>query len=228
MCDPKFQAVAIGTAESSGSGKNGVVTTLPEIATPKFIGYADMVKNTVTSVVTIKNGNSFGSGFLISKSGYLLTNNHVVAGADTFEIIFGNGFNMEATLIKTDNSRDVALLKINGSGFAPLAINTDMEILDIGTEVIAIGTPEDIKLNQTVTKGIISGKRELEDEYNRKNKFIQTDVTINRGNSGGPLLNMKGEVVGIIVAKLNGKSTEGLGFAIPIGEAVEKLNVKFQ
>ena len=228
MADPKFQAVAISPAESTSNEKTGVVTTLPKVAAPKYSSYGEMVKKSVGAVVTVKNGNSFGSGFVISKSGYIITNNHVVAGADTFEVIFSNGFNMEATLIKFDNNRDVALLKVSGGGFTALAINSDEEILDIGTEVIAIGTPEDIQLNQTVTRGIISGKRELEDEYSRKSKFIQTDVTINKGNSGGPLINMNGEVVGIIVAKLDGKHTEGLGFAIPIGEAIERLNISFQ
>ena len=227
MTDEKFLAVAMQN-ETGGSTKNTVATNLPEIATPKYASYGEMVKNSVGSVVTVKNGTSFGSGFIISKSGFLLTNNHVIAGADTFEIIFSNGFNMEAVLVKYNANRDVAMLKISGSGFTPLAINSDAEALDIGTEVIAIGTPEDIKLNQTVTKGIISGKRELEDEYNRKYNFLQTDVTINKGNSGGPLVNMQGEVIGIIAAKLSGKSTEGLGFAIPIGEAIEVLNIKFQ
>lgn len=186
-----------------------------------------MIKNVIGSVVTVKNGNSFGSGFLISKSGYIMTNHHVVAGGTGLEVIFSNGITMDATVVKSDEARDVAIVKINGSGFKPFAMNADEASSDIGSEVIAIGTPEDIKLNQTVTKGIISGKRELEDNHARKNNFIQTDVTINHGNSGGPLINMNGEVIGVIVAKLSGKTTEGLGFAIPIGEAIEKLNVRF-
>jgi serine protease Do len=125
-------------------------------------------------------------------------------------------------LIKANDDRDVALLKISGSGFKALPLGTSDDA-SVGTEVVAIGTPQDIKLGQTVTKGIVSGKREMEEK-----NFIQTDVAINSGNSGGPLINSSGEVIGIIVAKVFGKSVEGLGFAIPINEAIKKLNLKLE
>ena len=226
MNNSKFKEV---TAKSD-AGKEFVVTTLPLIPVAKYSSYSEVVKGMIGSVVTIKTDDGFGSGFIISKSGYLLTNNHVVKGADTVEVIFSNGISLEATLVNVDNNRDVALIKLEGGGggFTPMALNPGIENLEIGSEVIAIGTAEDIKLNQTVTKGIVSGVREFEDEYRRKNTYIQSDVTLNMGNSGGPLINMKGEVVGIVVAKMNGKNIEGLGFAIPIGEEIEKLHIKFQ
>jgi S1-C subfamily serine protease len=228
MSDPKFQDLTIEKAESSTSAKTGVATSLPKITPVKYTGYGDMIKNVVGSVVTIKVDGGFGSGFIISKSGYLLTNHHVITGSSKIEVVFDNGFNMEATLIKSDEARDVALLKITGSGFKPLSINPDPEAAGVGTEVVAIGTPLDLKLNQTVTKGIVSGKREMEDGHERKLNFIQTDVSINGGNSGGPLLNTEGQVIGIATKKLVGKGVEGIGFVIPIGEAIDELNIKFE
>ena len=89
--------------------------------------------------------------------------------------------------------------------------------------MFAIGTPEDISLGQSVTKGIVSGKRKFEDKI-----YIQTDVTINSGNSGGPLLNEKGQVVGMVTMKLVGDGVEGLGFCVPSNQIMEILNIKYK
>ncbi len=227
MSNSEFQEMV--KSGSSGSSAAKEVTTLPKITATKYGSYGEMIKEVIGSVVTVKTSSiAHGSGFVIGKDGYILTNDHVVAGAEEIEIIFDNGFSMEGKVVKTDQERDVALVKISGSGFKPLAINSSVELTTVGSEVIAIGTPADIKLGQTVTKGIISGKRELEDDHDVKNNYIQTDVTINPGNSGGPLLTNNGEVVGVVVSKIKGDGIEGLAFAIPIGEALEKLSIKFE
>ncbi|MGE0637477.1 MAG: S1C family serine protease [Bacteroidia bacterium] len=228
MSDSKFQELALSASETTSSGKTVEATNLPKITAASYSSYGEMIKGVVGSVVTVKTNFGHGSGFVISKSGFVLTNDHVISGASSIEIIFDNGFSMEGTMVKTDEDRDVAMLKIAGNGFKPLAINTSSDGTSVGTEVIAVGTPADLKLGQTVTKGIVSGKRELEEDNGTKNNYIQTDVSINSGNSGGPLINSKGEVVGIIAAKVKGTGVEGLGFAVPIGEALEKLNIKFE
>jgi S1-C subfamily serine protease len=224
MTDEKFQKLTF-TNLGTLSDEVGVVKTITMSKIPKksYNSYGEMVKNSVTAVVTVKGTEGHGSGFLISEDGYLLTNHHVIDGNENIEVIFDNGFTFGAEIIKSDHPRDVALLKIKGTGFKPLAINTNEEEAGLGTEVMAIGTPEDIKLGQTVTKGIVSGKRMLEEQ-----KYIQTDVSINPGNSGGPLINSNGEVVGIIVSKYMGAKTEGLGFAIPVGEALSSLGISFE
>jgi len=196
---------------------------LPIIQKHSSTDYAGIVKNSINSVVTVKTEFGHGSGFLISKDGYALTNSHVVEGADKIEVIFNNKLTLPAEVISNDKNRDVTLLKIVGGGYQPLPLNINDDLAEIGTEVIAIGTPEDIELGQTVTKGIVSGYRNLEDK-----NYIQTDVSINSGNSGGSLLNADGEVIGIVVAKIVGKNVEGLGFAIPIDEAINGLNIKFE
>lgn len=228
MSDTKFQEMAIlGSSGSTAISKEA--TVLPRVPATKYGSYGEVIRGVMGSVVTLKTSSlTHGSGFVISKDGYILTNDHVVAGADNIEVIFDNGLSMEGKLIKTDPDRDVALVKISGNGLKPLSVNSSTSLTSVGTDVIAIGTPDDIKLGQTVTKGIISGKRELEDDHDVKHNFIQTDASINPGNSGGPLLTNTGEVIGIVVSKVIGKGFEGLAFAIPIGEALEKLNIKFE
>lgn len=221
--DAKFKELAVKKGDDvNAKGEKEASLELPKIAKKTYASYGDMVKNVVNACLTVKTNFGHGSGFLVSEDGYILTNNHVVSGADKIDVVFDNGFSFEAKLIKANEDRDVALLKISGSGFKALPLGTSDDA-SVGTEVVAIGTPQDIKLGQTVTKGIVSGKREMEEK-----NFIQTDVAINSGNSGGPLINSSGEVIGIIVAKVFGKSVEGLGFAIPINEAIKKLNLKLE
>jgi S1-C subfamily serine protease len=221
--DAKFKELAVKKGDDvNAKGEKEASLELPKIAKKTYASYGDMVKNVVNACLTVKTNFGHGSGFLVSEDGYVLTNNHVVSGADKIDVVFDNGFSFEAKLIKANDDRDVALLKISGSGFKALPLGTSDDA-SVGTEVVAIGTPQDIKLGQTVTKGIVSGKREMEEK-----NFIQTDVAINSGNSGGPLINSSGEVIGIIVAKVFGKSVEGLGFAIPINEAIKKLNLKLE
>ncbi|MBL4667679.1 MAG: trypsin-like peptidase domain-containing protein [Flavobacteriales bacterium] len=172
------------------------------------------------ATVTIKTEDGHGSGFFISSDGYILTNNHVIKNANTIEIELNSGLIIDAEVIRQDIEKDVALLKVIGKGFKSIPIFTGKA--NAGTEVYAVGTPADLMLGQTVTKGIISGKRLIEG-----NSYIQTDVSISGGNSGGPLVNVEGEVLGIVSAKLRGDGIDGIGFGIPILKALETLNVKY-
>lgn len=155
-----------------------------------------------------------GSGFLISADGFLLTNHHVVEGADEIYVTLTDKRELRGRLIGSDRRTDVALVKIEGTGFPSLKIG-DPARLRVGEWVLAIGSP--FGLENTVTAGIVSAKGRDTGDYL---PFIQTDVAVNPGNSGGPLINMRGEVVGInsqIYSRTGGFM--GISFAIPIDEA---------
>ncbi len=157
-----------------------------------------------------------GSGFIISRDGYILTNNHVVEGADQIQVKLSNGQEYKGKVVGRDPKTDLALLKINGaSDLHPLKLGNSEE-MKVGNWVVAIGSP--FGLEQTVTAGIISAKGRVIGEGPYDN-FLQTDASINPGNSGGPLINMKGEVVGINTAIM--AEGQGIGFAIPINMAKE-------
>jgi len=152
-----------------------------------------------------------GSGFVISADGYILTNNHVVQGADTITVSFTDEQQYEATLIGADERIDVALLKIEPEGELPYVMLDGADEARVGDRVVAIGNP--FGLGHTVTTGIVSGKgRAL--GAGPYDDFLQTDAAINPGNSGGPLFNLEGEVIGIntaIIAQAN-----NIGFTIPV------------
>ncbi len=156
---------------------------------------------------------SIGSGFIISHDGYVLTNHHVVDGADKIIVKLSDRRELSAKLIGSDKRSDIALLKIEGSKFPVLRIGSSKQ-LEVGEWVIAIGSP--FGFDHSVTAGIVSAKGRSLPEENYV-PFIQTDVAINPGNSGGPLFNMQGEVVGInsqIYSQSGGFM--GLSFAIPV------------
>ncbi len=167
-----------------------------------------------------------GSGFIISKDGYILTNNHVVADADTVTVTMSDNKKLEAKLIGSDPQSDVALIKIENGKNLPVIKMGDSNALDVGEWVIAIGNP--FGLNQTVTVGVVSAKGRSGVGINEYENFIQTDAAINPGNSGGPLLNIRGEVVGInsaLFSRTGGYM--GIGFAIPIN-MVKAINEQLQ
>jgi serine protease Do len=160
-----------------------------------------------------------GSGFVINKTGVILTNNHVVAGADEVWVQLSDERRFEARVVGSDPSTDVAVVKLTHppGDLRPVQIGNS-EQLRVGDYVLAIGNP--LGLGQTVTMGIVSAKnRMLGGRINQYEDFIQTDAAINQGNSGGPLFNFKGEVIGINSAILNPAVAMNIGFAIPINLA---------
>lgn len=159
-----------------------------------------------------------GSGFIIDKDGYILTNNHVVEKADKITVTLSDNSEVEAKLIGADPKSDVALVKIDVDHALPTVNLGDSESLEVGEWVIAIGNP--FGLSQTVTVGVVSAKGRSRVGINEYENFIQTDAAINPGNSGGPLLNIHGQVVGInsaLYSRTGGYM--GIGFAIPINMA---------
>ncbi len=173
-------------------------------------------------------GQSLGSGFIIREDGYILTNNHVVSGADNISVKLPDGTQHQAEVVGLDKDTDIAVLKIDPEDELPTAEFGDSDLLKVGEWVLAIGNPfPELGLDRTVTVGVVSAKGRgnlyfgPEDTPQYQN-YIQTDASINPGNSGGPLVNIRGEVVGINSAITNPTGVGfniGIGFAIPINLA---------
>lgn len=183
-----------------------------------------------TIYVPVAGGAYLGSGFVVdAENGYIVTNQHVIEGmSGTIICKFYDGREYDAVLVGSDELTDIAVLKIDAEGLTELPLG-DSDSLRVGDPVIAIGTPYSEDLAGTLTNGMISGvdrKFEVKDYFGRTEKImklIQTNAAINNGNSGGPLINMQGQVVGINVMKLVAEY-EGLGFAIPMSSAVTIIN----
>lgn len=164
---------------------------------------------------------SSGSGFLISDNGYVVTNYHVVDGAKKLTVLTHSGQSYAARIVGYEEANDICLLKIEGENF-PYVVLGDSEFLAVGDQVAAIGNPLG-ELTSTLTVGHVSAKDRLIYTDGVSINMLQTDVAINAGNSGGPLFNMKGQIVGITTAKYSGTSSsgasiEGISFAIPIND----------
>ncbi len=157
-----------------------------------------------------------GSGFIINREGYILTNNHVIDQADQIKVKLWNGKEYEGKVVGRDPKTDLALVKINGASDLHSLTLGNSDDLKVGSWVVAVGSP--FGLEETVTAGIVSSKGRVIGSGPYDN-FIQTDAAINPGNSGGPLVNMKGEVIGINTAII--ASGQGIGFAIPVNMAKE-------
>jgi serine protease Do len=158
-----------------------------------------------------------GSGFVYDNKGHILTNNHVVEDSDSISVTFWDGVEAKATLVGTDKDSDVAVIKVENTSYPPLP-KGDSNKLKVGELVMAVGSP--FELSQSVTTGIISALERNSVGINKYESFIQSDAAINKGNSGGPLVNMDGEVIGINSAIMSQSSgSDGIGFTIPINMA---------
>lgn len=155
---------------------------------------------------------SLGSGFIIAKEGYILTNHHVVKEANEIRVKLFDKRELEARLIGSDEKTDIAVIKVKNRGKLPAAKLGDSDLLRVGEWVIAVGSP--YGLDKTVTVGVVSALGRSDLGITMYENYIQTDASINPGNSGGPLLNLKGEIVGMNTAII--PSGIGIGFAIPI------------
>ena len=184
--------------------------------------------------VSVKSGSStnpfagdvqegMGSGIIINEDGYVLTNYHVISGAETVTIILNSGKEVPAKIVNYEADSDVAVVKMTEKVQVPAVAELgDSDKLEVGETAIAIGNPLGRDFLGSVTVGVISAvNRALDGE--KGIKFIQTDAAINKGNSGGALLNSKGQVIGINSAKIGGDGVEGLGFAIPINYIKPKM-----
>lgn len=168
-----------------------------------------------------------GSGIIINSEGYILTNFHVINGAQQVKVIFNDKKEVSAKIVNYDQNMDLAIVKITDSSVKMPAVAElgSSEALQVGDPVVAIGNPLGKELLGSVTTGVISAKnREIQESSNApKQTFLQTDAAINAGNSGGALVNSQGQVIGINTAKINGSGVEGLGFAIPMDSIKPKI-----
>lgn len=221
---------------SDGKRNNNVIETAVtsgNLMTASEV-YANNVNSTVGITTSIITTNYFGykttaaasgSGFILTTDGYILTNHHVIDGAESITVTAYDGTTYDAELIGSDESNDIAVLKIDADGLTPVALGSSDE-LNVGDGVVAIGNPLG-ELTFSLTAGVVSAlDREVTTE-NAVMNLIQTDCAINSGNSGGALFNMYGEVVGITNAKYSSNSVyeasiDNIGFAIPI-DSVKKL-----
>ena len=187
--------------------------------------YAKNVNAVVAINTQIQSGGQYGegagSGFIISADGYVVTNYHVIDGATKITVVPHNGTEMVAKIVGTDSSNDVALLKVEATDLPYVTLGSS-DALSVGDQVVAIGNPLG-ELNATLTVGYVSAKDRVVNTDGTVINMLQTDAAINSGNSGGPLFDMNGNVVGITTAKYSGNSIsgatiEGLGFAIPIDD----------
>ena len=236
------------TEEDNGSAKDATVFNKTTIdvttnSTSTKMTPQDVYENYVNAVVLVYNqgttstywgqteSRSSGSGMIISKDGYVLTNNHVVSGAEKLTVMTTSGEEYDATVIGADEVNDVALLKIEGSEDFPTVSIGNSDNIEVGQQVCAIGNPLG-ELTNTLTVGYVSAlDREIsESSTGTTINMFQTDCAINSGNSGGPIFDMNGNVVGITTAKYsssgysNSASVEGIGFCIPINDAMSIVN----
>lgn len=189
---------------------------------------AEVVKqSTVTVVTRLETGTAIGSGFIYTADGYICTNHHVVEGALSLQVILPDGEALDATVVGTNAMADLAVIKIDKTGLTPAKLGSSAATL-VGENVVAVGTPAKIDYRGTATFGKISATNRIVSLYddsgvvNKKMTLLQTDTSVNPGNSGGPLANMYGEVIGVVVMKVSyfgGTVFDGIGFAIPIDGA---------
>lgn len=189
---------------------------------PPALPLADMVEDSLPGIVEIRTDSGLGTGFIVHDAGLVITNKHVVEGNSQVNIRLATGGNYQGSVIGTHSTLDLAYIEIeSGDTFSPLALG-DSGATRVGDNVIAIGFPLGPELGRepSVTRGIISAKRE-------DLGFLQTDASLNPGNSGGPLLNEKGCVVGVntgaIVGTDDGQAISGINFAVPVNELREAL-----
>lgn len=195
------------------------------------------IDNVYDSVVVVENYSNgklagIGSGFVYDKKGYILTNHHVIEDADEVKVKLSNGENLSVSVIGSDEYADIAVIKIDEKHVLKVAKIGDNSKMKVGDTVFTIGSPLSVDYAGTVTRGILSGKNRMVEVQVGKSStndwimnVMQTDAAINPGNSGGPLCNVNGEVIGVNSMKIVKSEIEGIGFAIPIEDAIEYSNL---
>jgi S1-C subfamily serine protease len=218
-----------GTAAATGAPQSVTLT-----ASDAVVAVAEKASPAVVTITVDSAGNGgfgplsmpstgVGSGFVFDASGLILTNHHVIEGSGTITVTFQDGTELPGTVVADDAQRDLAVVKVAANGDLPTIAIGDASKLQVGQLVVAIGSPLGT-FSETVTSGILSATGrtiEVGSEFSRQTKtmtgLLQTDAAINEGNSGGPLLDANGDVIGVNVAVA--ASAQGIGFAIPIDDA---------
>ena len=219
--DKTPQIVQQSAGNVSYSGAVSSVADVVKKAGPSVVGIS--CTKTVMSFFGQSQTSSSGSGFIVKEDGYIVTNQHVIEGAKKITVLLSNGDEYEAELIGQDVKTDLAVIKISANGLPFAEIGKSSELL-VGEVAVAIGNPLGLEFSGSVTTGCISALNRTMTVEGRQYNLIQTDAAINPGNSGGPLVNSSGQVIGINSVKITLDGYEGMGFAIPIDEAMPIIN----
>ncbi len=204
------------TTTASKDGALSVVEIAKKVG-PTVVGINTKVRST-SIFGTMQESEGSGSGIILTSDGYIVTNNHVISGANSVTVVLNDGQTYDAKVTGADETTDLAVLKIDGKNLPYATLGNSSE-LEVGELAVAIGNPLGNELAGTVTVGYISALNRSITVDDRQFNLIQTDAAINSGNSGGALINCYGEVIGINSAKMSASGVEGIGFAIPIDGA---------
>ena len=227
-----------GTVTTSGSGGSYTINE------NSISGAVEKIYDATVTVATYKDGKavSTGTGFVYKKEGstaYIMTNNHVISGGDSAKVIFSDGTSADTQILGGETYSDIAVLTVSAASIKQVATLGNTDKIKLGDTTFAVGAPLGDTYSGTVTKGILSGKdRLVAVSFSGSNsdyymKVLQTDAALNPGNSGGPLCNVNGEVIGVTSLKLTEEKTssttsysvEGMGFAIPIEDALSYAGI---
>ena len=228
ISNKSYTQFSFGEDEKTKSDVNATAVTY-DPTDRKILSTVDIGKMVGPSVVGIVStvqyqgffsdvASGSGSGIIFTDNGYIVTNYHVIEGAQSVKVVLNTGKEYDAKLIGGDAKTDLAVIKIEEKGL-PAAVFGNSTNLEAGEKVVAIGNPLGLEFAGSLTQGIISAVNRTVSVENRSYKMIQTDAAINPGNSGGALVNEFGEVIGINSVKVSSNGVEGLGFAIPISDA---------
>jgi putative serine protease PepD len=224
---------AVGTTLTQGGDQSTAAPSALPPRLPRASGGAvrgggdlsDIAAQVLPSVVSVQVDRGFGraagSGFVIDRSGHILTNNHVVESGGSINVVLQSGRRLKATLVGRDSATDLAVLKVaQPTGLEPLTLGRSSDAA-VGDQVLAVGSP--LGLSGTVTAGIVSALDREVRLGSERGTALQTDAPINPGNSGGPLVNARGEVIGVntAIATLGSQGSIGIGFAIPMDRAAQ-------
>jgi serine protease Do len=224
---PSSSSTGTTPAVSSGSAK----LTISDTSSTSALDTEQVYNQVRDSIVTVENymqqsvqPYGEGSGIVMSADGYIITNEHVIDGASTIQVVTADSQKFDAKLVGADLRTDLAVLKVDAANLKPATFG-DSSKTNVAEPVLAIGNPGGIEFSGSVTEGIISAlDRDVTTESGYTIKCLQTDAAINPGNSGGALVNMEGQVIGITSSKIVASGFEGMGFAIPISTAQPVVN----
>ncbi|WP_173085382.1 S1C family serine protease [Fundidesulfovibrio magnetotacticus] len=234
LADQKFHQLMLRDDDATPADETfvpGPVTSAspgPVSADNPSMGTVPLAKGGVLSlpevqkrVVMLQQGSGHGSGFLVGDSGLILTNDHVVKDSKQIRVVYPDGTRVQGRVLKTDPRQDVALVQVDSSSLGGLKVR--LEDLPVGSDVYAIGAPYDKNLQGSVSKGVVSNYR-----VNQKGRWLQSDTTINGGNSGGPLVDAQGRVVGMCSWSVRADDVVGLNFFVPIADALRVMGLSAQ